>query len=363
MLTDTLTQIGAPRPTSAAAAQLARARVDQLTKPLGALGVLEPLVVQLAAAFNEERPRVDPIGALIFAADHGVALRGVSAYPREVTAAMLGAFARGTAAASVMARALAVPLTVWDVGVARPAGAAEPCSGVRVRPTVLAGRPSEDLTGGAALDRGRLAAALAAGAHAVDVIRHEHPETRTFVLGEIGIGNTTPAACVASALLGLPVDAVLGRGTGLDDPGLLRKRAAIEAGLSRLGAERDPLAVLGAVGGAELAAMTAAALRVAHHGGVVLVDGVVATASMIAALALEPTLRPRLVFAHASGDAAHAAMLRALGVRPLLELGMRLGEGTGALAAVPLLRLAATTAAEMQTFAEAAVPDRERGGP
>jgi len=357
-MNDILERIGSPRPIRLDAAQHARERLDQLTKPHGALGMLEALVVQLAAAFGEECPSVDPIGALVFAADHGVAWTGVSAYPREVTQAMLGAFARGTAAASVMARALGVPLALWNVGVAGTSEGDALHDGVRLYATKLAGRPSEDLTSRDALDEASLDIALEAGMQAVDAMLQAHPGLRTFVLGEIGIGNTTPTACLASALLSLPPKAVIGRGTGLDDAGLLRKHQAVEKALARLGAERDPRAVLRAVGGAELAAMAAAALRIAHHGGIVIVDGVVSTAAMIVALALAPSLRPRLVFAHTSGDAAHAAMLRALEVRPLLDLGMRLGEGTGALAAVPLIRLAATLTAQMQTFAEAAVPDR-----
>lgn len=330
--------------------------MDALTKPTGALGRLEDAVVRLAGALDKERPRIRPAAALVFAADHEVAAAGVSAYPQAVTRAMLDAFEGGHAAASVLARSLDVPLTVWDVGVLP---GPDRSVGAIVRRTPLSGRPSRDPRVEDALGDAALEEALTIGARAVAECVSLDAETRVFVLGEVGIGNTTLAACVASALLDVPPERVVGRGSGVDDTTLARKREVVSLAVARLGETRaDPWRTLAAVGGAEIAAMAGAALEVGARGGIVLVDGVVATAAMIAACAFDRSLADRLIFGHRSGDAAHDVMLERLGTQPLLDLGMRVGEGTGALVAFGVLDLAVALHREMRTFEEAAVPNR-----
>lgn len=344
-----------PRSPSAAFEEAARARQAELTKPAGSLGRLEELAVWLAARDPEGRARSRPCAAVLFASDHPVAARGVSAYPREVTAAMTANFVRGGAAASVAARHLGVPLHVVDVGVAHPYPndpAGELVSLVR---DPVADMDVGDLTEAEALAEPTLLAAVGAGRRAISVLE---PDTRVVILGEMGIGNTTVAATVAGALLGLPADAIVGAGTGVDAEGMRRKHDAVSRGLARIASGATPWDVLRAVGGRDVAALVGAAGEAASRGMTVLVDGFIVSVAMLCLVRAEPRARASLVFAHRSREQGHGRVLDALDARPLLDLDFRLGEGSGALAALPLLDLACALHGSMATFAEARVPDR-----
>jgi nicotinate-nucleotide--dimethylbenzimidazole phosphoribosyltransferase len=314
----------APGPDQTAAAAVAE-RATQVLRPAGALARLDELAVWLAAWQGTARPAVRRPATLVFAADHGVAASGVSAYPAEVTAAMLKALREGAATACVLAAQVGATLEVVDVGVGDPTG---------------------DLATGPALDPARFAACLRAGRDAVAGL-----DADLLVLGEMGIGNTTAAAAVTAILLDRPAAACTGRGTGVDDAGLARKLAAVEAARRRAGAA-GPLEALRQAGGAELAALAGAALEARLRRLPLVLDGFVATAAVGPLELLAPGALANAVAGHRSAEPGHAAWLERLGKRPLLELDMRLGEASGALAAVPLLRLAAAAVTDVATFAE-----------
>ena len=335
----------AVRPLDAAAAQAAAQRQAQLIKPPGALGRLEELAVWMAGVAATPRP--DPRARIVVAAaDHGVSAQGISAYPQAVTAQMLAAFDAGHAAIAVLAGHTQADLVVVDAGVIDPPP-------VRAVPAGLPA-PSADLSREPALTPEQLERALELGrslaAQAADDGVH------LLLGGEMGIGNTTPAACVAAALTGASPAAVAGRGTGLDDAGLERKQAVIARALAvhadALGA---PLEVLRRLGGGELGVLCGLALGAGEHGLGYLCDGVIATAAVAVAVALQPDLRSRLLAAHRSTEPAHGLLLEWLGLEPLLDLGLRLGEGTGAAAALLLVAAACRLHDGMATFAEAGV--------
>lgn len=338
-------------PLDEVARERARARHASLTKPEGALGALEGLVLDLAAATGTPRPRLFPRAVLLFACDHPVADRGVSAYPRAVTRAMVTNFVTGGAAASVLSRHLDATLHVIDVGV--DGGGIDP----RVVRDPVAECREGDVVLEDAMDEATFAAAVEAGFAAVD----RCPDARAIVLGEMGIANTTLASAVAAAVLGGAGRDFVGRGTGVDDEALLRKREVVDDALARLSPVSSPLEILRRLGGRSLAAMAGAAFRAAERRTVVVVDGFVVSAALLALVRARPDLLPFLVFGHRSAEPAHEVVLSALGVRPLLDLGLRLGEGSGALLALPLLDAALAVHDEMATFASAGVPDRERG--
>ena len=315
---------GAPGPDRAAAAAVAD-RAGRVLRPAGALARLDELAAWLAAWQGTDRPAVRRPAAVVFAADHGVAAGGVSAYPAEVTAAMLKALREGVATASVLARQVGATLDVVDVGVGDPTG---------------------DLATGPALDPARFRACVQAGRDAVATL-----EADLLVLGEMGIGNTTAAAAVTAILLGRPAEAATGRGTGVDDAGLARKLAAVEAARTRVRGS-PPLEVLRQAGGAELAALAGAALEARRRRLPLVLDGFVVTAAVAPLEVLHPGALANAIAGHRSAEPGHTALLERLGLEPLLDLGMRLGEASGALAAVPLLRLAAAAVTEVATFDE-----------
>ena len=332
---------------SAQARSAAAARQAQLTKPAGALGRLEDLALALAAIQERALPRCERAMVLVAAADHGVCAQGVSAFPSAVTAQMCLNFCAGGAAVNVLARQAQAEVEVLDVGVA---------SDLPPLPGLIAAkiaRGSADFTTGPAMTPAQVTAAMAAGAARAEI----HAATcDALVLGEMGIGNTTAAAALTAAFTGRSAEEVCGRGTGIDDAGLARKIAAVNAGLNRhrhcLG---DPLATLAAVGGLEIAALAGAALRAAELRLAVVVDGYISTAAVLAAVAIEPRLRPYLIFAHRGAEPGHRLALAHLQAQPLLELDLRLGEGTGGVLALHLMRAACRTLSEMATFSEAAV--------
>ncbi len=337
---------------SASHRESARARQDQLTKPRGALGRIETLAIDLAALQRTERPRAARVPIIVFAGDHGIAAQGVSAYPQEVTIAMMANFAGGGAAISVLARELGSHLEVVDAGTL----AETPMPGIV---TDKPRRGSRDFSRQAALDLSDLAFAFDCGRRAV--ARAASGEPDMLILGEMGIGNTTSAAAIAAALLRISADMIAGSGTGVDAEGRARKARAIDAAIALhgLAAGSSPERVLCAVGGLEIAAIAGAIIAAARERIPVLVDGFIVSVAALAASRLNPSCRPYLIFSHRSAEQGHRLVLDALEARPLLDLDLRLGEGSGAALALPILRLACALHNGMATFAEAAVPDRK----
>jgi nicotinate-nucleotide--dimethylbenzimidazole phosphoribosyltransferase len=319
------------------AAQL-QARIDGKTKPLGALGRLESLALQLGLIQRSLNPMFTEPQLVVFAADHGLAARGVSAYPSDVTWQMVENFLAGGAAVSVLARQHGLALTVVDGGVRHDF---PPRAGLLQR-KVASG--TADSSAGAAMTADECTRALHAGA---DVVRGL--PGNALLLGEMGIGNTSSAALIMSRLCGEPIATCSGRGTGLDDASLARKRAVLQEVLSLHANATEPLDVLAAFGGFEIAMMAGAALQAASERRVVVVDGFICGAAVL----------DYCVFAHRSDEAGHALMLRHLQVQPLLELGMRLGEGSGGALAWPLLVSATVFLRDMASFESAGVSTRD----
>ncbi|WP_435102912.1 nicotinate-nucleotide--dimethylbenzimidazole phosphoribosyltransferase [Arhodomonas sp. AD133] len=333
------------------AAQRARARQAQLTKPPGALGELETLAVRLAGLQGAERPQVDPVHIAVFAADHGVTAQGVSAFPPAVTVQMVANFAAGGAAINVQAHHLGARLQVVDVGTATDY---EVPDGVRL---ARAGRGTADFTHEPAMSAEGFARADATGREIAQAAADEG--MGLFIGGEMGIGNTTAASAVACALLDADPETLVGPGTGLDTEGVARKMAAVRAGLDRHTAAIDgPDEALRRLGGFELVALAAAMEAAAARRVPVLVDGFIVSVAALAAVRRRPALAQWLIFAHTSAEPGHGQVLAALHARPLISLGLRLGEGSGAATAVPLLRLACALHNDMATFEEAAVANR-----
>jgi nicotinate-nucleotide--dimethylbenzimidazole phosphoribosyltransferase len=323
-------------------------RQARLTKPSGALGALEELAVRLAGLYGTERPAIDRVAITVFAADHGVVAEGVSAYPQAVTREMLRNFLSGGAAISVLARAIQARLEVVDVGVVEPL---HDCGGLYV---ARAGAGTANFVEQPAMSGVQLERALNAGREAIERVRGARAQL--FVGGEMGIGNSTSASAVACAWLGADPVIMAGPGTGLDEVGVAHKRAVIAAGLSRhRAALGDPLEVLRRLGGFEIAALCSAYLHAAAGAIPVLVDGFIASVAALLAVGVHAAVGEWLFYAHRSAEPGHGQVLGALGVRPLLDLGMRLGEGSGAALAVPILRLACALHGGMATFDEAAV--------
>jgi nicotinate-nucleotide--dimethylbenzimidazole phosphoribosyltransferase len=337
------------QPPSETSRSAALARQEKLTKPPGSLGALEEIAVQLAAWQGRDTPRSRPAQALLFASDHPVVRHGVSAYPPEVTAAMVANFTAGGAAASVASRALGIPLRVVDVGVRSRVQAGGPIELVR---DPVADLPAGDLRTEDAMPEATYAAALAAGRRQVDSIPED---AALLILGEMGIGNSTAAAAVAASLLGIPAREAVGPGTGVRGAALERKVQVVADAVARVG-KVSPHRAMQALGGRDLAAMMGAAARALERRMAVLVDGFIVTAALLPLLRLHPEARAGLVFAHRSAEPGHQRLLDALEARPLLDLGLRLGEGSGALAALPLVDLACALHGGMASFEEARVP-------
>lgn len=329
----------------------AAARQQQLTKPAGSLGQLEALAVQLAGLQGRLKPRVDQLWIAIFAGDHGVVAEGVSAYPQAVTGQMLHNFVSGGAAISVLARQLGAQLDVVDLGTVTPM-----LNLPRVRHLELGAGTANFATGAAMTDSQGLKA-LQAGRDSV--LRALAAGSELFIGSEMGIGNTTSASAVACALLDYPASHLTGPGTGLDPAGVSHKAQVIDRALAfHDGLLDDPLQTLFRLGGFEIAALTGAYVACAQQGIVALVDGFICTVAAMVAVRLNPQCREWLVFAHRGAEQGHRHVLESLQAQPLLDLGLRLGEGSGAALAVPLVRLACDLHGQMATFAEAAVADR-----
>lgn len=328
----------------------AAARQAQLIKPPGALGRLETLAVRLAALQATRLPTADPVHIAVFAGDHGVVAEGVAAFPQSVTAAMLPCFAQGVAAIGVLAKHLAATLDIVNLGTVEPVPDLPGVIDARL------GAGTANLARQAAMDQAQLAGALRQGRAAVD--RALTRGARLFVGGEMGIGNSTAAAALACALLGEPPENLAGPGAGLDSAGVRRKAEVIRRAITLHGGTADPLELLRRLGGFEIAALTGAFIRCAQEGMPALVDGFIATAAALAAVRINGGTSDWLIYGHRSAEPGHDRILRALGAEPLLDLGLRLGEASGAAAAVPLMRLACALHRDMATFAEAGI-----GGP
>jgi nicotinate-nucleotide--dimethylbenzimidazole phosphoribosyltransferase len=335
-----------PSPDTAASAA-ARARQLALTKPPGSLGVLEDVVERLAGLQGCDRPVVRGVWISVFVGDHGVAEEGVSAFPQAVTGEMVRNFAGGGAAISVLARALGARLDVVNLGTVNDPGEVDGVVRRVIAPSTanFCDRP--------AMEHVQLQAALQAGADRV--AQALEARTELFIGGEMGIANTTSATALACALLDEAPTALAGAGTGLDGPGIARKAEVVARALQRHAGARDALEQLRCLGGFEIAALAGAYIAAAQSRIPVLVDGFITTAAALCAVRLNPGVRDWLLFSHRSQERGHARLLEALQARPLVDLRLRLGEGSGAAVAVPLLQLACTLHMEMATFAQAGV--------
>lgn len=332
-------------------AEAARAALDAKTKPRGSLGRLEDLAVRVAEIRGTPDPGQLRAAVVVAAADHGVSAHSVSAYPREVTGQMLTNFAAGGAAICVLARHAGADLHVFDLGVATP-----PVPGVR---DLRVAEGTADLTVGPAMTMGQLDRCLGAGSSVAVELADQG--IGIVALGEMGIGNTTSASALVAALLEADPAAVCGRGTGVDDDGLARKVAAVRSALIANRVDRrDGRRVLAALGGFEIAFLTGLAIGAAERRMVALLDGFITGAAALAAERIRPGTRSAMVAAHRSPEPGHSLVLDALGLEPLLDLGLRLGEGSGAALALPIVNASLAILEEMATFESAGVTDAGR---
>ena len=326
-------------------------RLDVLTKPLGSLGRLESLAAQVCAIQRSLDIRISEPSGIVFAADHGAAEHGVSAYPREVTAQMVANFLHGGAAISVLAKLQGVELWIVDAGVAGECSAHPRLIDAKIRPG------TRNFIVEPAMTPEECTAALQLGS---EIVGRVMPAAgNTLVLGEMGIGNTASAAMLMHGLTGRALIDCVGRGTGLDDEGLERKKQLLGQALRRRAPPTDPLSLLAEYGGYEIAMLTGAIMAGAARGALILVDGFTVTVAAALAVKLDPSVLNYCVFGHCSAEHAHRALLQHLRVQPLLDLGMRLGEGSGAAVALPVVRAAVSLFTEMATFEGAGVSNKD----
>lgn len=344
--------IKAIQPLDEAAMRAARARQDSLTKPRGSLGRLEELSIQLAGMKADPLPSVERKAVIVMAADHGVTSEGVSAYPADVTRQMVLNFLRGGAAINVLAHQARARVIVVDVGVAAEL---EHLPGL-IRRKVMCG--TRNLARGPAMSREEAQQAIQVG---IDVLQKEADQGVDLVAtGDMGIGNTTPSSAIAAAMTGLPVAQVVGRGTGVDDGGLERKRNVIEQALTvNQPNANDAMDVLHKVGGLEIAGLAGVMIVAASRRIPIVLDGFISTAAAMIAVGLAPGVREYLIASHRSVEIGHRVMLQHLNLVPLLDLNLRLGEGTGAALAFHLIEASTRILREMATFEEAGVSDKE----
>jgi nicotinate-nucleotide--dimethylbenzimidazole phosphoribosyltransferase len=310
-----------------AARDAVHARAAQILRPSGALAWLDETAAWVASWQRTAHPSVVKPSALIFAADHGVAAASnVSAYPTGITEAMFGAYKQGRSTINAFARIAGATVEAIDVGVGKPTG---------------------DIRSEAAMDEERFDETIQIAFDAVARL-----DCDLLVLGEMGIGNTTASAAIAAALAGGETAAWVGRGTGVDDEGLARKRQAVQEAQRRIAGITDPIEILREVGGAELAAIAAATLAARHRSIPVVLDGYVVTAAVLPLIFANPAALDHCTVGHCSAEPGHRKLLERLDKRPLLDLDMRLGEGSGAMAAVPLIAMACAGVTEVPTFSE-----------
>ncbi len=329
-------------------------KLDHKTKPLGSLGRLEQLALRIGQILGTESPRLEQPQMVVFAGDHGLAARGVSAFPSDVTWQMVENFLAGGAAVSVLARQHGLALTVVDCGVARDIA---PRAAVPGQPQLLVRKVAagtQDASIGPAMTPAQCAQALHNG---MDVVRGL--PGNALLLGEMGIGNTSVASLLLARLCGVSLQDCTGAGTGLDAGGVARKRAVLAQALAANEGAVNPLDALAALGGFEVATLVGAVLQAASERRVIVVDGFITSAAVLVAARLQPHVLQRCVFAHGSAEPGHAHMLAHLlpgqQPQPLLDLGLRLGEGSGAALAWPLLQSACAVLREMASFEAAGV--------
>jgi nicotinate-nucleotide--dimethylbenzimidazole phosphoribosyltransferase len=338
-------------PIDASWIEKARTRTSQLAIPPRALGRLHDIAERCCAIGQTLTPDTDRKAILVMAGDHGVAIDGVSAFPQEVTAEMLKNFARGGAAICVAAQTLNADLEVINLGTVHDTVTLDAVQSCRLGPGTA------NLTHQAAMTEHQLAQSLNAGRHTAKSALHKG--SHLFIGGEMGIGNTSAATALACALLDLPPERLAGPGTGLDAKGISHKTKVIQQALAyHHNHHSAPLEAVRRLGGFEIAALTGSYIACAHMGLPILVDGFISSVAALAATRLCPGVEHWCLFSHTSAEPGHRIVLNALNAQPLLDLGMRLGEGSGAATAVPLLRLACALHNDMATFAEAGVSEK-----
>lgn len=303
-----------------------RDRASNVLRPTGALQTLDEIAILIAGWHATSAPRITRPAALVFAADHGVASSSVSAYPADITASMLKAYQSGKSTLSVFAKIAGATVHAVDVGV---------------------GRPTKDIQVEAAMSQQRFDEAITAGRNAVEQL-----DADLLVLGEMGIGNTTAAAAVTAAILGGQTTSWVGRGTGVDEEGMARKCSAVDRAVTRINEIKDPLEILRQVGGAEIAAMAGALVAARLRRLPVVIDGYVVTSAALPLHQISSTALDHCLFGHCSAEQGHRKVLTHLNKLPILDLSMRLGEGSGAMAAVPLIAMACAGVTEVPTFQE-----------
>ncbi|MDE3018871.1 MAG: nicotinate-nucleotide--dimethylbenzimidazole phosphoribosyltransferase [Nitrospirota bacterium] len=343
--------IKAVHPVDQEARARVQARLDRLTKPVGSLGRLEELAVRYVSITGKIPPPLPRAAVYTFAADHGVAREGVSAYPSAVTPQMVLNFLRGGAAVNVLARHVEAEVRVVDIGVAHEFG---PVPGLIDRKIAFG---TKNFAVEPAMSRAEAERALLAG---IELAGQAAQEGIGLVgTGDMGIGNTTPSAAITAVLTGSSVDIVTGRGTGIDDEGYRRKVAVIERALALHRPDpHDPLDVLAKVGGFEIAGLAGLVIGAAAHRMPVVLDGFISAAAALVAASLQPLCREFMLASHLSVEQGHRASLRHLGLAPLLDLNLRLGEGTGACLGIDLVQASLKILTQMATFGEAGVSER-----
>ena len=341
----------------AALTESLQSTLDNKTKPQGSLGRLELLAMQIGQILGTTSPVLEAPQMVVFAGDHGLTARGISAFPSDVTWQMVENFLAGGAAVSVLSKQNGIALTVVDCGVKHdfltgmPADSTRP--GLQVRKVAGAESGTADSSVGPAMTAAQCAAAIAQGMELVKGL-----PGNALLLGEMGIGNTSAASLILARIAGLDISVCTGAGTGLDAPAVQRKTDVLRGVLEMHAAAIAPLDVLAAMGGFEIATMVGAVLQAALERRVIVVDGFIASSAVVVANALQPLVLQRCVFAHRSGERGHEFMLQHLGAQALLDLGLRLGEGSGAALAWPLLQSACTILREMASFASAGVSEK-----
>jgi nicotinate-nucleotide--dimethylbenzimidazole phosphoribosyltransferase len=330
-------------------------KINQKTKPLGALGLLEPIALQIGLIQNTLMPQLVNPALMVFAGDHGVVESGVSPYPQAVTAQMVLNFLRGGAAINVFARQHNMQLRVVDAGVNH---------GFDSHPGLIhakVGFGTRNFLLEPAMSLDQCEQALAAGAELAQ--KELSAGCNVLGFGEMGIGNTSSASCLMSVLCNMPIEQCVGRGTGFDDAGLTRKTAILKQALAQHQLQdADVMQVLATFGGFEIAMMAGAMLEAAQQNAVLLIDGFIATAALLVAYRLQPNILHYCIFSHCSGEAGHRQLLAYFDAKPLLDAGLRLGEGTGAALAYPLVQAAVNFLNEMASFESAGVSKQSETG-
>ncbi|SAK81046.1 nicotinate-nucleotide--dimethylbenzimidazole phosphoribosyltransferase [Caballeronia glebae] len=346
----TLNDIPMPRALDRTLEAQLRRVIDMKTKPPGSLGRLESIALQMGLIQRTTQPRIERPAMIVFAGDHGIAKEGVSSYPQEVTAQMVANFLAGGAAINALSRSVGMALEVVDAGVATPISIDHGYERLSL------GLGTRNFAHERAMSRETALEGIARGA--ARVRHHASLGTNVIGFGEMGIANTSAAACLMSRLCDLPIDECVGRGTGLDDQGLAHKRDVLGRALALHRDDGDAIDTLATFGGFEIAMMTGAYLAAACEGMTILVDGFIATSALLVASKIAPDVLGYCVFAHASDEAGHRRMLAHFDAAALLQLDLRLGEGTGAALALPILRAAVAFVGEMASFESAGVSNK-----